>query len=355
MEDITDVDYRHRKTIFEYLINKILFDYHDLYLQSDTLLLADVFENFRNTCIKVYELDPSHFLSAPGLAWPACLKKTEVKLEFLTDVDMLLMVEKGIRGGICHAIYRYTKANNKYMNNYNKDKEESFLQYLDANNLYVWEMSQKLPVSGFKWNKNMLKFNEEFIKNYDEDSDKGYILEVDLKYPKTLHGLHEDLPFLPERMKIAKCKKLVCNLYDKKNYVVHIRSLKQALNHGLILQEVHRVIQFNQEAWLKPYIDMNTELRKKAKNNFEKDFFKLMNNAAFGKTMENVRKHRDIKLVTTDKRRNQLVSERNYHTTKWFSEKLLAIEMKKTKLKMNKSVYLGLSILEISKILMYEF
>ena len=134
MEDITDVDYRHGKTVF--LINKNLGDYHDLYVQSDTLLPADVFENFRNMRIKVYELNPDQFLSAPGLAWQACLKKTEVKLELLTDVDMLLTVEKGIRGGLCNAIYRYAKANNKYMKNYNKYKEESFLQYLDDNNLY---------------------------------------------------------------------------------------------------------------------------------------------------------------------------------------------------------------------------
>ena len=150
---------------------------------------------------------------------------------------MLLMVEKGIRGGINHAIYRYAKANNKYMKNYNKYKEESFFQYLDSKNLYVWAMPQKLPVNGFKWKKNMSTFTEEFIKNYDEDSDKGYILEIDVKYPKNLHGLHEDLLFLPERMKIGKCKKLACNLYDKKNYVVHMRSLKQALNHGLILEQ----------------------------------------------------------------------------------------------------------------------
>ena len=143
-------------------------------------------------------------------------------------------------------------------------------------------------------------------------------------------------------MKIGKCKKLACNLYGKKDYVVHIRQLKQALIHGLIFKKVHRVIQFYQGAWLKPYIDMNTELRKKAKNDFEKDFFKLMNNAVFGKTMKNVRKHRDINLVTTDKRRNRLVSEPNYHTTKWFSEKLLAIEMKISKVKMNKPIYLGL-------------
>ena len=162
----------------------------------------------------------------------------------------------------------------------------------------------------WKWEKNTLKFNEEFIKNYDEDSDKGYIFEVDVEYPKNLHDLHSDLPFLPERMKISKCNKLVYNLYDKNNYVVHIRSLKQALNHGLILKKVHRVIQFNQKAWLKEYTVMNTELRKQANNDFEKDFFKLMNNSVFGKTMENVRKHKDIKLVTTYKRRNQLVSER---------------------------------------------
>ena len=159
------------------------------------LLVADVFKNSRNMCIKVYELDPAYFLSAPGFAWQTCLKRTKIKLELLTDVDMLLMVEKGIRGGICHAIYRYVKASSKYMKNYNKYKEESFIQYLDAKNLYGWAMSQKLLVSGVKWKKNMSKFTKEFIKIYDEDSDKGYILEVDVKYPKKLHELHSDLPF----------------------------------------------------------------------------------------------------------------------------------------------------------------
>ena len=147
----------------------------------------------------------------------------------------------------------------------------------------------------------------------------------------------------------------MCNLHDKKKYVVHISILKQALNHGLKLKKVHRVIEFNQEAWLKKYIDINTELRKKASNDFEKDFFKLMNNAVFGKTMKNVRKHRDIKLVKTDHKRNKLLSEPNYHTMKLISEYLSIIEMKKVKVKMKKSIYLGLSILEISKIIMYEF
>ena len=147
--------------------------------------------------------------------------------------------------------------------------------------------------------------------------------------------------FLPKRIKLEKFEKLVANLHDKTEYVIHIRNLKQALNHGLILKKVHRVIKFNQKAWPKPYIDMNTELRQRAKSNFEKNFFKLMNNAVFGKTMKNVRKHRNIKLVTTDRRKNYSVSEPNYHTTKFFTEKLLAMEMKKTKITMNKSVYLG--------------
>ena len=305
-------------------------------------------------CIKEYELDPAHFLSLPGLAWQACLKKSNIELELLTDYDMLLMVEEGIRGGICHSIHRYAKANNKYMKNYYNNEEPSYVQYLDANNLYGWAMSKKLPVNGFKWADND-KINEESIKNYNENDKKGYIFEVDVKYPKKLHKLHNDLPFLPERMKINKCKKLVCNLYNKKKYVVHINSIKQALNHGLKFKKIHRIIEFNQEAWLKPYIDMNTELRKLARNDFEKDLFKLMNNSVFGKPMENIRKHREIKLVTTDKKRSKLVSEPNYHTINLISEDLSIIEVKKTKVKMNKPIYLGLPILEISKILMYEF
>ena len=264
------------------------------------------------------------------------------------------MVEAGIRGGICHSIHRYAKANNKYMKNYNNNKESSYIQYLDANNLYGWAMLKKLPENGFKWLDND-EINEEFIKNYNENDNKGYIFEVDLKYPKRLHELHSDLPFLSERMKSDKCNKLVCNLFNKKKYVTHINSLKQALNHGLEFKKIHRVIEFNQKEWLKPYIDMNTKLRKAAKNEFEKDLFKLMNNSVFGKTMENIRKHRDIMLVTTDKKRSKLVSEPNYHTFNLISEDLSVIEMKKIKVKMNKPIYLGLSILEMSKILMYEF
>ena len=302
-----------------------------------------MFENFRK-CLEVYELDPIYFVSAPGLAWKACFKKTGVKLELITDYDMLLMIEKGIRGGICQATHRYAKANNKYMKNYDKNNESSYIEYLNANNLYGWAMSQKLPEIGFKWvkQKELSKLNEDFIKKYDEDCNKGYFLEVDVEYPKELLNFHKDLPFLPERKKVEKVEKLICSIEDKEKYVIHIRALKQALNHRLKLKKVHRVIQFKQKAWLKSYIDMNTELRKKAQNEFEKDFFKLMNNSVFGKTIENVRNHRDIKLVTSDKRRKRLVSEPNYHSHKKFSEHLMAIEMKKIRVKMTKPLYLGM-------------
>ena len=314
LEDISDEGYVHAQKVWDVFEIKNLGKYHDLYVQGDTLLPADVYENFRSMCLDKYELDPVYFASAPGLAWQACLKKTGVKLELLTDYDMIPMIEKGIRGGVCQTTHRYVKANNKYMKNYDKNIESSYIEYLDANNLYWWTMSQKLPTNSFKWVEDLSQFNESFVKNYDEKSDIGYFLEVDIDYPKRLFNLHKDLPFLSERKKVEKVEKLICSIEDKEKYVIHIRALKQALNHVSKLKTVHRVIQFIQKDWLKSYIDMNTELRKKAKNEFEKNFFKLMNNSVFGKTMENVRNHRDIKLVTSDKRKKRLVSEPNYHS-----------------------------------------
>ena len=256
---------------------------------------------------------------------------------------MLLMIKKFIRGGICNAVYRYAKANNKYMRDYDKRKETA---------KHGWAMSQKLPTFNFEWVGDTSQFNEAFIKNYDEQS--GYILEV-VQYRKNLCELHSDLSFLPEKKKLGKAQKLVTNLEDKSEYFIHIKILKRALKHGLILKKVYRVISCNQDKWLKPQIEMNNKLRIETKNDFQKEFFKLMYKSAFGKAMENVRKYKDIKLVKPERRRNYLVSEPNYYSTKFFVENLPAIEIKQTQITMNKSVYLGLSILDLSETVTQEF
>ena len=235
------------------------------------------------------------------------------------------------------------------MHNYNSKVQSTYLLDLHTSNLYRWAMSKKLPIDNYKRCDDVETFTSEFIRNYDNDSDTGYLLEADIDYPKNLHESHRDLPFLAIRK-----EKLLATLEDKENYVVRISALKQALDHGLILKKVHRTISFGQEAWLKPY-NQNTELRKAAKNDFEKDFFKLMINSVFGKTMEDVRNRRDVKLVVTEERRKKSVSETNYDSCKQFSEKSMAIEMRKTELLMDKPITVRQAILDISKTLMFEF
>ena len=174
MEDISEIDYRHATKVFNKFNIKNLGEYHDLYVQSDTILLADVFESFRNLCIKTYKLDPAYFLSLPGL------KRTGVKLELISDIDMLLMIEGRIKGGICHSVLIHAKANNQYMKDYDENKDDSFLIYTDYNNLYGKAMPEKLPVDGFEWIEDISKTDEDFIKNYDEDSDVGYFIKADI-------------------------------------------------------------------------------------------------------------------------------------------------------------------------------
>ena len=214
---ISDEDYEHAREVWETFEMKSLKDYHNLYNQVDILLLADVFENFRDICIKNYNLDPAHYYTAPDLAWDAALKVTEVKLELLSDIDMLLMVEKGIRGGVSMISNRYGKANNKYMGNRFDDKKPSkYIAYLDTNNLYGWAMSKELPAHGFEW---MEKSELESWEN------QSYILEVDLEYPKNLHDLHSDYPLAPERVAVNKVDKLIPNLRIKEKYILYHENL----------------------------------------------------------------------------------------------------------------------------------
>ena len=354
---ITEKNYKHAWNVWNTFKMKTFKDYHKLYNETDVLLLADVFENFRNLCLKIYGLDPVYYYTAPGLAWDACLKMTNINLELLSDPNMLLMFEKGIRGGISIISNRYGEANNKYMGNrFNKNKPNKYLMYLDANNLYGDAMSKKLPIHSFKWlsSGEMEKlFNNQVVQVWEKTP---CILEVDLEYPKNLHDLHNDYPFCPEKVKCKNgVEKLIPNLRDKTKYVIHYKNLIQCLKAGLKLKKIHRGIKFIESEWMKPYIEMNTNLRTKAKNNFEKDFFKLMNNSVFGKTMENIRNRVNVKLVNTEERLKKLSAKPNYKSCKIFNENLISVHMKKTSLTMNKPVYLGMCILDLSKTIMYDF
>ena len=353
---INNYNYNHVLNVWETFKMKSLKEYHEVYNITDVLLLADVFENFRDICLKNYGLDPVYYYTAPGLAWDAMLKMTKINLELLSDIDKLLMIEKGIRGGISIISNRYGKANNKYMKDYNKKEASKYLMYVDANNLYGWAMSQKLPIHSFDWLtdreiKNLFKV--QVVQFWERTP---CILEVDLEYPEELHDLHNDYPLCPERVECDHgVKKLIPNLRHKNNYVVHYKTLIQYLNLGMELKKIHRGIKFIECDFLKPYIDMNTNLRTEAKNDFEKDFFKLMNNSVFGKTMENIRNRVNIKLVDTGEQFKKLAAKPNYESRKIFNENLVSVHMKKTSLTMNKPVYLGMSILDLSKTLMFDF
>ena len=350
--NISEGDFEHANKVWDAFGMKTMRDYHDLYLKTDTLLLADVFESFRDICLHHYKLDPAWYFTAPGLAWDACLKMTQVELELLHDQDMLLMVEKGIRGGVSMISTRFGRANNKYMTKdrdgeeYDPGKPSTYIPYLDANNLYGYAMSKKLPTHGFRW---MTPTELEYW------SFLTCIVEVDLEYPLDLHDLHNDYPLAPDHLQVGRVEKLIPNLYRKENYVVHYEALKTYVKYGLKVTKIHRGIVFHDSPWMKPYIDFNTKLRMQSKNNFEKDFFKLMNNSVFGKTMEDVRKRTDIKLVTTPEQASKFINKPNYTHRTTFSPNLVAIHMGKTEIHMVKPVYLGMCILDISKTLMYEF
>ena len=351
---IKEDDYYHAIEVWDAFNCKTIRDYHDLYLKSDVLLLADVFEKFRKTCMEHYDLDPAHYYTSPGLAWDACLKTTGQELQLLTDYDMLMMFENGIRGGINHISKRYSEANNPYMEKYDKQKPTKYIQYLDANNLYGWAMTQTLPTHGFKWVKNITK--EKVYQLLETNSpSKGYIFEVDLAYPKQLWETHNDYPLAPEPTIVDKVEKLISHFRPKKNYVVHYKNLKLYLQMGLKLKAVHRAISFKQSPWMRKYIEKNTELRKKADSDFEKDFFKLMINSVFGKTIENIRKRQNVSIVDKRKTALNLTKKPNFERVTIFDKNLIAVHMQKTKIYFDKPVYVGQAILDLSKKLMFEF
>lgn len=311
---------------------------------------------------------------SPGLAWQAALEMIGVRLKLLTDIDMHLFIEKGLRGGISIITHRHAKANNKYVPDYDSSQPSNHVTYLDANNLFGWEMSQALPVDEFRWLEDQ-EIESLNINSVSDDREDGFILEVDLDYPPELHDLYNEYPLAPEKMKVTEnmlspyakklleelelkgtsTEKLIPNLHPKEKYVVHYRNLKLYLSLGMRLTRIHRVMAFKQQPWLKTYIDFNTQKRKMAINEFEKDFFKLMNNAVFAKTMENLRKRLIVQLVNNQSKVRKLTSKPSFHAFRIFNEDLVAVHMLKQRFYLNRPIYVGFTILDVSKTLMYDF
>ena len=309
----SDVDYKQAQKVWSTFNCKSFLDYHNIYLKSDVLLLADVWETFRKVCFTNYKLDANYYYTAPGLSWDAMMLSTDIKLELLTDIDKYLFVEGGIRGGMSQISKRHAEANNKYMKDYESTKETSSITYLDANNLYGWAMCQYLPQKDFKW--NMTTWTQKQINDLSNTGVKGYLFSVDLHIPEELHDKFNGYAPAPESKSILKANlnkfqqedytqsditKLITSLEDKKDYIINYRLLKLYLSLGVKLVKVNKCLEYTQSNFMEKYIMLNTDLRTKAKNDFQKDFFKLMNNAVFGKSLENVRNRINFRLISTE-------------------------------------------------------
>jgi hypothetical protein len=361
----SDKAYEQAKLVWDTFDCKTMMDYHNLYLITDVLLLADIWANFRNVCYKNYGLDCVYYYTAPSLSFDAMLKYTKIKLELLTDIEMFEFVESGIRGGISQISTRHAVANNKYMKEYDESKEDSYIVYLDANNLYGGAMCEYLPYKDFKWNSD--EWDKDKIMSIGDKDEIGYLFSVDLSIDESLHDHMNNYPPCPENISIEKSflsdwqqesyrksniKKLCCTFFDKKDYVVNYRYLKLVLSLGVKLEKVNKVLQYEQKAFLKDYIMLNTNLRKASKNEFEKDFYKLMNNSVFGKTMENVRNRINFKLINTEK---QALNVKNMKRFTIFNDDLVGLHLNKNEVKLCKPIYLGQNILDDSKLTMYDF
>ncbi|GBM93472.1 hypothetical protein AVEN_215357-1 [Araneus ventricosus] len=361
---ISDEDYRHAQTVWNYFNLKNMGEYHDLYVKCDVLQLDDVFENFRKLCQHYYGLDCVHLFTAPGLAWQSSLKATDQPLELFTDINMHMFVEKGIRGGISVITKRFSQANNKYLPNFDASKSIKHIIYLDCNNLYGASMVESWPYGGFEWISADVTLD--WIQSIPQDSSEGYIFEVDLEYPEELHDLHNNYPLAPEKMdikfedlsefskavlngmKYTPSTKLVPNLKDKKNYITYYKNLQFYLKHGLKLEKVHKILKFQQKPWLKKYIMFNTEQRKNSKSAFEKDFFKLMNSSVYGKTLENIQNRVDVQLVNDEKKAQKLVAAPTFKRFKIFDNELVGVERVKKCLTLDKPIYVRFVILELT-------
>ena len=391
---ITLDDYQHAQKVWKEFGCQNLGEYHDLYLKTDVLSLADVWTEFRKMSMEYYELDPSHYVSAPSLSWDANLKMTGVRIELFTDIAMHDFTEKAKRGGISMACQRYFKANNPKMGeDYDPSKSTSWISYVDATNLYGHSMSQYLPIRNYQWeasreyllkNPAMQKKYLEKILNIRSDAKRGYFLNINAHFPLKTHEYLKDLPPAVENVAVEKdwlcpynaklveqldggrfsvTKKLVPHLGSRKNYVIHYQELQYYVKLGMVVDKVSEILSFDQTNWLEPYISFNTEKRneaKKARNTFLSDFFKLMNVSVYGKTMENVRKYQDVKIMKNNNERDEkafLKKVRNpsFKYARQLGPTLIGAHMGKASVTLNKPIIVGVSVLGLSKLHMYKF
>ena len=376
-EEISSQDYESFLNLWNQFGLKNIGELHNLYVEVDTHLLADCFEKFRDFSLKNYKLDPAHFISAPSLSWESALLYTDIKLEIPTDPDIHMFIDRGIRGGISFVGNPHAKSSNKYINPGN-DKEEDYIMFFDVNNQYGAAMSEYLPTDEFQWDTSFdnmsIEDQTKKILNLKEDDDIGYIFSCDLSYPDNLHDYHNEFPMCPTKTTIedewlsnyqkemklkfdikGKSNKLCLTLFDKKEYIVHYRNLKYYLAKGLELQKINKVLKFNQSPWLKPYIELNTRLRQEANSKLEESFAKLMNNSFFGKTLQDKRKFTNIKIATSLKEAQNLIASPRIQRWKLIEEELGIFDEGKYSVKLDKPRYVGFCVLELSKLIMYQF
>ena len=396
-KSISSSKYKFIQRMWNHFDFKNFGQYHDLYLRLDTILLHDVFINFRKMCYDNYNLDPVYYVSAPHLANNAALKFTGQEIELYTDQSMYDLMSEGIRGGISMVSNSHAIANNCYFYDpkhdkvvklskkkaeekgiYNSKKHVSFIMYLDANNLYGWAMSKKLPVKDHKWmTQEEIQFVKKNIMNIDDESDTGYSLVVDLKIPEHLHDTFNDyapapVHFAPNFNDLSefqkwmidqklgskpsnKTKNLMCTLNDKTHYIIDYRILKEYMSEGVELVNIHSGIKYTQLAWLKPYIEKNTKLRQQAKNDSEKEFFKLMNNSVYGKQMENVRDRTNVHITKSLNKYLKHINSKKFQHRTIINEDMILVYGKNITVKLNKPIFGGFCILELSKLLMYKY
>ena len=375
---ITEDQYAHAMAVWKVFHCESMLDFQNLYMRLDVCLLADIYESFRSQSLAQYRLDPAHFLTSPSLSWSACLLKTGVELEILSDPTMSQFIDDAMVGGVSLARNPKLKANNRALEDYDPEKESSHLLLVDCNNQYGFAMSHYLPTCGFEWDEDVEKFNTDFIMKLENNQSEGYFFQVDLDYPEDLHDLHDQYPLIPEHLtpeesmlsefqtkliehhggKVGKTSKLCTTLLPKRGVILHYLQLKQALSLGLHLKQVTKVLKFKQRPWIKEYIDLNTSLRQKSTCKAEEELPKLFNNSFFGKTCEDVRKYQQVRIVHGSegvKKLQKLMNSPFFERIKIYNENHAVVLSRKQQVCLDKPRYVGAAILSISKTVMYDF